>query len=1333
MKLSVVVIAFNIPRELPRTLWTLSGAYQRDIATEDYEILVVDNGSSPALNPLDFAALKGNFRFLRIDDALPSPAQAINKGIGAATGDVIGVMIDGARMVSPGLLGYALQGASLGANNVVGALGWYLGFDFQRNAMQFGYNQAAEDKLLDSVDWRGDGYALFDISTLDESSMDGWFSPISELNVIFLHKAKWTLLGGFDERFDLPGGGLVNLDLYSRAIAHEGTQVILLIGEASFHQFHHGVATNSCADKALEDWDIWAAQYALIHGTPYAVPVSPHAAVLLGSVPMAMHRQFARASFLPAPDRLTGKVIEGTGDPLEELLLGSAIADTPIPVTLTRALQLVRQQIRLNRFAAATALCREIRRYHPDFRPALDLLRLIPSWVPHADRYSALQDQDILPAARDVQKLLSGSNIGYDPTVRPGEAARAHVMAERPATSSARTGIESAAASVASPLPAHLETAFLEPMHMSFSAPWAGHIPFASWLVAIQRPTVFVELGSFIGISYLAFCQAIETQKVRCSAFAVDTWQGDAHTGPYGEDVFSVIRRNHDPLYTGFSTLLRMTFDEALPQFEAASIDLLHIDGLHTYEAVRHDFETWLPKMSTRGVILFHDTEVRHGDFGVYRFWAEVRHRYPSFDFAHSNGLGVLLVGAEQPADLLALTTALSVPGASPAREAFALLGARLERQSETLVLHQQLKEAKDLNAELTRAGQSRHDWIVKLDEEHLELKRTSTLLDKALREHQGLLADADALLLQRNAQLERVLGSRSWRMTAPLRWAITNAKRLRNGLSYVRNGEWRALKERLKSHMRDRAPANAMDESPMSSKRIGILTPPHTLFLAHGITRALERAGFETTILTEAPAEGFKFAMYVVLCPQIFSKLPPGERRIAFQMEQTVSDRWFTKDYLNVLEGSSAVLDYSQANLKYLEGKGVRYPHAYWVPVGAISGYTEFLQTQGLLKAQTEKSCDVLFYGDVTAPRRQRLLKAIGSQFKLRTERNLFGPALYAAVQSARVVVNIHYYEGALLESTRVMECLSLGATMVSEVGADQEDYAALEDVIQFCPVDDEQALLSAIGRALETPVDADQLQAAVQRSDAQFSFMWNRALLGMHLVGPGQFGNLTADYALPSNRLVLSLPETVQRRALFDRVRPPGVETFDGLRRRPGWVGCAMSYQYLAKKALAQGFDQLDVMEDDVLLPPDYAARCATIDKYLAARTGKWDIFAGLITLLHPDAQVLNVEEFEGLTFVTLNRMTSMVHNRYAVSALQKLAQWDATNPDAENNTIDKYLESQANLRVVITLPHLVGHREDAHSSLWGFSNTQYSEIIANSERQIKALVDAYVDAPN
>ena len=134
--------------------------------------------------------------------------------------------------------------------------------------------------------------------------------------------------------------------------------------------------------------------------------------------------------------------------------------------------------------------------------------------------------------------------------------------------------------------------ALLEPQHFSVPAPWAGHIPFGSWLVAVQKPETLVELGAYSGISYMAFCQAIKEQGLPTKAYAVDTWLGDAHAGAYGETIYQTLQREHDPRYASFSTLLRMTFDEALPQFSNGSVDLLHIDGLHTYEAVRHDFET---------------------------------------------------------------------------------------------------------------------------------------------------------------------------------------------------------------------------------------------------------------------------------------------------------------------------------------------------------------------------------------------------------------------------------------------------------------------------------------------------------------------------------------------------------------------------------------------------------------------------------------------------------------------------------------------------------------------------------------------------------------------
>lgn len=234
---------------------------------------------------------------------------------------------------------------------------------------------------------------------------------------------------------------------------------------------------------------------------------------------------------------------------------------------------------------------------------------------------------------------------------------------------------------------------FFTPERIVWPANWAGHVSFAAWLVARQQPAMLVELGTHNGFSYSAFCQAVQEQGGNTRCHAVDTWEGDEHSGYYGNHVYQDFKHWHDARYSAFSTLHRTTFDQAVAAFAVGSIDLLHIDGLHTYESVRHDFYTWLPKLSSRAVVLFHDTQVMQAGFGVREFWQEISMEYPHFAFTHCNGLGVLLVGKHPTPEVKALCDAFS-QNRECLQQLFACLGGNIEWQAYSRELERQQREA---------------------------------------------------------------------------------------------------------------------------------------------------------------------------------------------------------------------------------------------------------------------------------------------------------------------------------------------------------------------------------------------------------------------------------------------------------------------------------------------------------------------------------------------------------------------------------------------------------------------------------------------------------------
>lgn len=215
------------------------------------------------------------------------------------------------------------------------------------------------------------------------------------------------------------------------------------------------------------------------------------------------------------------------------------------------------------------------------------------------------------------------------------------------------------------------------PLHLTPIESWHQHLPFGYALVASARPRILVELGTHMGDSYCTFCQAVVEAQINTQCFAVDTWKGDQHVGILTNNILQELRAHHDPNYANFSQLLQMTFDQAAPRFQDGAVDFLHVDGLHTEQAVRHDYDTWFPKMSDRGIMLFHDISVRTKDFGVYRLWEELRLRFPSIEFAHGNGLGVLLTGEKQPKWLTELSQA-SPEYKANMQHLFAALGERV-------------------------------------------------------------------------------------------------------------------------------------------------------------------------------------------------------------------------------------------------------------------------------------------------------------------------------------------------------------------------------------------------------------------------------------------------------------------------------------------------------------------------------------------------------------------------------------------------------------------------------------------------------------------------------
>ena len=241
---------------------------------------------------------------------------------------------------------------------------------------------------------------------------------------------------------------------------------------------------------------------------------------------------------------------------------------------------------------------------------------------------------------------------------------------------------------------------------------------------------------------------------------------------------------------------------------------------------------------------------------------------------------------------------------------------------------------------------------------------------------------------------------------------------------------------------------------------------------------------------------------------------------------------------------------------------------------------------------------------------------------------------------------------------------------------------------------------------------------------------FKFYRGLLGLGMIDYARFYRLTDDWVLPADKIMLGLPENGARRAYALAQNPEDVYIFDGLRYRTGWIGCAMSYKYMAQKALDAGFETVQIFEDDADFSENYQAHRAIIKEYLAENDG-WDVFSGILVDIPPHANVLDVCDYKGLRFVYLDYFVSMVYCIYARSFLEKLADYplEMKGELPKKRHIDRYLGDGA-IRCVTTAPFLVTHGKGLDSTLWPLTNEEgYDESGAKSVKTLDEKINAFM----
>ena len=468
-----------------------------------------------------------------------------------------------------------------------------------------------------------------------------------------------------------------------------------------------------------------------------------------------------------------------------------------------------------------------------------------------------------------------------------------------------------------------------------------------------------------------------------------------------------------------------------------------------------------------------------------------------------------------------------------------------------------------------------------------------------------------------------------------------------------------------------------------------------------------------------------------LVIAPQVYNKLPNGYS--VFQVEQLTSARWLSADYIQILRQSEYILDYSIHNLKVMRDLGLDERRFFYCPIGIKDEDQEAVDWK-------QRDIDFLFYGDPSSPRRRKILNEISKHIPITICSEVFEEEIEAHLKRAKYVLNIHYYDKALLETTRICQSLSMGARVLTESSINDEEYCGLFNNhlvrLDLAHQDSHEILkqilnnpewLDGYRRTDMTKGTSSRISNCHSRDILQ-AYHIARFLLEANLIGYEMFrqialGSIDADSL--KRGIVLTLPESsryAEAKLLGERL---GLSLFHGAKYNPGWRGCALSYKVMGEACNSFNIASLACLEDDCEISTEgYAALVQLRSK--ATMLGTIDMASGIISDISDctTVKILEIDHISGSLPIQIDRVTSMLCNIYENRCLELLAKWPIDSGIGSMLTIDRWLEIH-NLICITSIPNLANQASNLASTIWGTHNSQQTNMIKQSQERLSKMI--------